>query len=1142
MSHRSARHTARLRFVLNTSAALGSLVAAASAHAQTVGAIANPGANAPTGNYYSPQGATVVAPPETSIREPQIVISQPGNPNSSTPPNGALDANDVTGVGEMIIDQQNGFIGLCTGTLINPRTVIFAAHCVNESPDGQGFQDPWGYGADAGGRPIAFGFRANNNAAGNSAFGNWLYGGYQTDVANYLYNVNQVSYNPASTALGVGNNFLQGDIAIATLDTPAANVPTWAILLSQLPAPASIDAAKGTGYHVTITGYGDSGTGNTGDTRGVDFRRRVAENYIGLLGSLDDVDGFLFGSPDGLPQNLYQLDFDDPRRGALNASIYDFNLFRDNALPKEGITAPGDSGGPLILDDTFSKKLVIGVLSGGSRYFNSQPSASYGTSAFYQPLYLYWDWIAANNNYHYVGSKAGDANWTDPTHWVTNIDPNYMTIVDGNLVNGVPSTLGDGVNGTSGKFGEICIQQGPNSDCYNTTTGIETYNGTEYQYTPAGGQPGTSPIPDPTLDNGLPGATNFVPNDRDPNAATHTRAAYFDVTLGAAGTTTLDTNVTVDRLTVAGSGARLNIASGGSLTSLIDITQTNGRITVDGTMNSVGDYLLFSGALDGRGRINTPYLTSVTGMIAPGTIGTIGTLTVGGNLVLSSGNVLLVDLGANGASDKLAVVANQFSAPGVAVDGLASIGGTVLFAPASGYMIRDGDTYQILTAQNQLTGTFNTTALSAILTPKFLYSANDVKVKIVAGKYADVVSANSPVQAAYAKLLDGDRSGSYNALAGLYGPLDLQNAATIRSTLESWAPRTETLKTALGTAATDNMARFYRDRLQALGNDDLGGTVAIIGQPLSVTANLNNVGPMGSYEPGVAGGAQATNISTGKVPDDVSVFFAGGYLNGNSAPMATAIPAGGRDTFDGWYGAAGVEKQVSPAFTIGFALSYTNTQGSTTTGATAKGELYQGTLYGKLGLKNGFGMDGVFSAGLFDTHMVRSASLVGTPYTLRSSDQALALSGEVGVSWMADLGGLKLGPRAAIRYGDIGFSRTAEAGGPMALRIDREGVHSTQGRLGLALSGGKGKVRPYLTGYYVHDFDNQPASFGANFVGGVGPAAQFALAGRDKDWWEASGGLAIDMKNVTLSVGADTTIDRSDVKNQSYRGSITFRF
>jgi uncharacterized protein YhjY with autotransporter beta-barrel domain len=457
-------------------------------------------------------------------------------------------------------------------------------------------------------------------------------------------------------------------------------------------------------------------------------------------------------------------------------------------------------------------------------------------------------------------------------------------------------------------------------------------------------------------------------------------------------------------------------------------------------------------------------------------------------------------------------------------------------------MVRDGDTYQILTAQNALAGTFNTTALSAILTPTFLYSANDVKVKIVAGKYADVVSASSPVQAAYAKLLDGDRAGSYAALAGLYGPLDLQNQAAIRSTLDSWAPRTETLKTALGTAATDNMARFYRDRLDTLGNSDVGGTVAIIGQPLSVTANLNNVGPMGSYEPGSAGAPQVTSVTTGKVPDDVSVFFAGGYLNGNSAPMATAIPAGGRDTFDGWYGAAGIEKQVSSTATLGFALSYTNTQGTTTTGATAKGELYQGTVYGKLGWANGLGMDGVFSAGLFDTHAVRAASLAGTPYTLRSNDQSLAVSGELGLSWTANVGNLKLGPRAAIRYSDIGFSDTAEEGGPMALRIDRAGVHSTQGRFGLTLRGAKGKVRPYLTGYYVHDFDDQPASFGANFVGGVGPAAQFALAGRDKDWWEVSGGLALDMKNVTLSAGADTTIDRTDVKNQSYRGTITFRF
>ena len=210
-----------------------------------------------------------------------------------------------------------------------------------------------------------------------------------------------------------------------------------------------------------------------------------------------------------------------------------------------------------------------------------------------------------------------------------------MTIVDGNLVNGIPTTLGDGINGTSGKFGEVCYDTTTSSDCYNVATGVETYthNGTTdtYQYDPAGGDAGTTPLPDATLDNGLPGATNFVPNDRDPDAATHTRGAYFDVTLGAAGTTTLDTNVTVDRLTVAGSGAKLNVTSAGSLKSLIDITQLDGLVNNDGKITSVGDYLMLSGGVSGTGRFNVPYFTSLNGIIAPGTIGTIGTLTFGGS-------------------------------------------------------------------------------------------------------------------------------------------------------------------------------------------------------------------------------------------------------------------------------------------------------------------------------------------------------------------------------------------------------------------------------------------------------------------------------------------------------------------------------
>ncbi len=95
---------------------------------------------------------------------------------------------------------------------------------------------------------------------------------------------------------------------------------------------------------------------------GIDFRRRAAENLLGGFFSLDDQDNVLFGpGPETFPQNLYQLDFDSQDRSAFT----DINVHRDDALPNEGTTAGGDSGGPLILDaanNTLSNEdLVIGV-------------------------------------------------------------------------------------------------------------------------------------------------------------------------------------------------------------------------------------------------------------------------------------------------------------------------------------------------------------------------------------------------------------------------------------------------------------------------------------------------------------------------------------------------------------------------------------------------------------------------------------------------------------------------------------------------------------------------------------------------------------------------------------------------------------
>ncbi|MEC3950644.1 autotransporter domain-containing protein [Sphingobium sp. HWE2-09] len=1077
-------------------------------------------------------------------------------PTDGKTPSDIVDGSDVNGVG--IMYRADGFV--CTGTLINPRTVIFAAHCVNDltTPD---------YSTVNNGVPVAFAFQ--NNA--RPGLIDWLDNGFKTNTSLSVYNVNNIAYNPDSLdppAL----SFLYGDVAMATLDTPASDVPTWAMLFSAMPAPSAISDTTGTGYHVTITGYGRSGSGTTGSSAGIDFRRKTAENFLGLLGSLDDIDNFLYGSAGGYTQNLYQADFDDPT----GQNPYDFNIFKDDALPNEGISAGGDSGGPLILDKTFSEQVVLGVLSGGSRYFFEQPQSSYGGSSFYQPLYLFWDWIAENNPYRYATAKAGDGKWSDASHWVTALDPNYKIIDStGALVNGVPTTPGAGAFGedSAQKFGQLCYE--PDGICYDVGTKTLIVNGQpvstqgDAAATPAGAvtvannkgkvdfiehspnaegatlsgtvlheaQATAAAVPSPTLANGLPGATGFVPNNIDPVASQGIIGRYYDVTLSATGKTTLDINATVDRFTISGTGAALDITTAGSLTSLMDISHLAGVVNVNGTIATPGDYFLMTGLLSGSGTVKAPYFTNILGTIAPGGIGTIGKLTVEGNTLLSSGSTLQIDLGANGVSDVLAVKAAPLGDNGDPIEGIAAVGGRVVFGATTGSRIRFGNRYTFLTADGGIEGSFAapTQQLSAVLKPVLVYGANSVSVRIDAGLYASVVNRGSQNQTSFAQLLDQNRS-RYANYANLYGEADLLSVAGVQATFEGMAPRTEALKTSMGEVLNDNMARFYRDRLAKLDTGSMGGTLTMVGQPIQLaSASLNNL-DLGMDQ----SGNSDTTTREGILPDDMSGFLAGGYVDGKSAPMRTAVPLG-RDQFDGWYAAAGIEKAFGDSGVIGLSASFSELKGNTGANDWARARLYQGTVYGAFDL-SGIKLDAVGSAGTLATRSRRSFAVGATPYTLYGSDQELALSGELGLSKALGSDAFSIVPRASIRGAYISSGNLAEYGGDAALVIKRHAIRSAQGRVGATIKSDTGGFRPYVTANYVHEFNDQPAYFLANLVGGTGSLAPFALGGSDKNWGEVGGGLTFTTGNVDLTLSADTTLWRQDVKYQSYRAGVKFRF
>ena len=259
----------------------------------------------------------------------------------------------------------------CTGSLISANTVITARHC------GVGPGDTVRFGDNSSNPDGIFSVAAAFQPAGGNANSPLLNG---------------------------------GDVTILTLTN---NVP------ASIATPLRfVDATDDlVGLTAVTVGYGFNGLGSVGHGNSADGFRWGGENVIDV-----------FGSPAGSNgSNIISTDFD-------NGSNAANTIGGSSSVPLEfeATTAPGDSGGPILVD-VDGEWVIAGVLSGGTT-----ANSVFGDISWWTGTSIYRTQIEASGGV-FIGDGAGSVEFSNDSFFAG--DPVALRVLDGNVTGDVTVTL-----------------------------------------------------------------------------------------------------------------------------------------------------------------------------------------------------------------------------------------------------------------------------------------------------------------------------------------------------------------------------------------------------------------------------------------------------------------------------------------------------------------------------------------------------------------------------------------------------------------------------------------------------------------------------------------------------------------------------